>query len=152
MKIRICKFNSGFFFLLNIWRYLLASEWRVIEQKKRCWWMTERLNWSPECSSQRAAPQARNDTFLSTHDCFHTLKPCALITPPWLINFAVFFHNQSCSPDTFTHASKWRVRAKLVRETVLKGMVVPCKPMRLQSVPQHSESGCDQILFSLSLI
>lgn len=74
------------------------------------------------------------------------------LSPPWLINFAIFFHNQSCSPDTYTHASKWRVRAKLVRGTVLKGMVVPCKPMRLQSVPQHSESGYDQILFSLSLI
>lgn len=147
MEIRICKFHSGCF--SKIFGYLLAGEQGVIEQKKRYWWMTERWNWSLECTSRTVAPQARNDTFLTTHGCFDTLNPCT--SPPWLINFAIFFHSQSCSPGTFTHASKWRVRAKLVRGTVLKGMVVPCKPMRLQSVPQHSESGCDQILFSLSL-
>lgn len=113
MQIRICKCNSGFF-EWNIWRYLLAGEWGVTEQKKRYWWMTERWNWSLECTSQTVAAQARNDTFLSTHGCFDTLQPCTLTTPPWLINFAVFFHNQffHSNPDTFTRASKWRVRAQ----------------------------------------
>lgn len=53
--------------------------------------MTEGWNRSLECTSQTLAAQARNDTFLSTHGCFDTLKPCTLAAPPWLMNFAVFF-------------------------------------------------------------
>lgn len=57
--------------------------------------MTERWNWSLECVSQMLAAQAKNDTFLSIHGCFDTLKPCTLTIPPWLNNFAVFFFTTS---------------------------------------------------------
>lgn len=151
MEIRICKFNSGFFSEIFGDTFWLVSG--VLPNKKRGtgeWQRGGTGVWNVHLKHWQHSLEMPFFIALMV-----VLKPLSLAL--WLLHLGwlillYFFHNQSCSPGTFTHASKWRVRAKLVRGTVLKGMVVPCKPMRLQSVPQRSESGCNQILFSLSLI
>lgn len=127
--------------LRMFWRYLSAGERGVVQQRQGALVNGREVELEPS-----GCHTARNGALLSTQGRFDTLNPCALTTPLWPRSCPWYFSPASPALQPFS-----KVRARLAEGAARKGTTLLCKPVRLQSVPLPSESGSDQVLFSLSL-